>query len=97
MSVAAVVVSGVFEVITVGGVVSAVVAGFAELVAAQFSCWRRFFAAFFEIPEMVSMATKNGKPQCSETEGENGCVQRTVCRGLCAGDCVQRSVCRGQR
>jgi hypothetical protein len=30
---------------------------------------------------MVSMATKNGKPQCSETKAENDCVQWTVCRG----------------
>ena len=91
MSVAAVVVLGAFRVITAGGVVSAVVAGFAELVAVRFSRWRHFFAAFFEIPEMVSMATKNGKPQCSETEAENGCVQGTVCRGLCAEQCMQRT------
>jgi len=71
--------------------VSAIVAGTAELVAARFSRWRRFFAAFFEIPEMVSMATKNGKPQCSETKAESDCVQRTVCSGLCAGDCMQRT------
>ena len=59
MSVAVVVVSGTFGVMTVGGVVSEVVAGFAELIAAQFYHWWRFFAAFFEIPA-VSMVTKNG-------------------------------------
>jgi hypothetical protein len=88
-SVAAVVVSDTFGVMTAGGLVSAIVAGAAELVVARFSCWRHFFAAFFEIPDIVSMVTKNGKPpQCSETKAENDCVQRTVCRGLCAEDWV---------
>ena len=56
MSVAAVVASDVFRVMVAGVLVSAIIAGVAEL--ARFSRWRCFFAAFLEIPVMVSMVTK---------------------------------------
>ena len=54
------VIAGVFREIIAGGFVSGVVAGVCELVAARFSRWRRFFAAFFDIV-VVSMVTKKGK------------------------------------
>jgi hypothetical protein len=77
----AVAVSDAFGVMIAGELVSAIVAGAAELVAVRFSHWQRFFAAFLEIPGIVSMVTKNGKPQRLR-------LKVTVCRGLCAGDCV---------
>jgi hypothetical protein len=49
-----------FGAMIVGGMMSAMVTGVAELAAARFSRWRRFFAAFFEIV-VVSMVTKKGK------------------------------------
>jgi hypothetical protein len=51
-------VSDVFGATIAGGIVSATVAGVAELAAARFSRWRRFFAAFLDVG--VSMVTKNG-------------------------------------
>ncbi len=38
--------------------------------AARFSRWRRFFAAFLEVVVIVAMVTKNGKcnARCSRTE-----------------------------
>ena len=44
----------------VGRPVSAVVAGVYELVVAQFLHWWHFFAAFLEIPVMVSIITEKG-------------------------------------
>jgi len=63
-----VVASDVFGAMIAGVLVSAIIAGVAEL--ARFSRWRRFFAAFFEIPEMVSMVTKigNSGARCLRTE-----------------------------
>jgi hypothetical protein len=69
----AVVASEVFGTMIAGGLVSGVVAGVCELVAARFSRWRRFFAAFFDIV-VVSMVTKKGRScvQCLQTKGLGG-------------------------
>ena len=69
-----------FRAMIVGGVMSAIITGVAELAAAQFSRWRRFFAAFFEIV-VVSMVTKKGKScgQCLQTKGLGGqCLDRVL-------------------
>ena len=63
------VIAGAFGEIIAGGFVSGVVAGVCELVAARFSCWRCFFAAFFEVV-VVSMVTKKGKKLCAMLANE---------------------------
>jgi hypothetical protein len=61
-----------FGAIITGGFASAIVAGVVKLAAVWFARWRFFFAAFLEIPVMVSMVTKKGKRRCSTfAKGEN--------------------------
>ena len=52
--VVAVIVSDTFVVMAAGGLVSAIVAGVAELAAVRFSHWRHFFAAFLEVVVVVT-------------------------------------------
>ena len=69
-----------FGAMIVGGVMSAMITGVAELAAVQFLHWQHFFAAFSEIV-LVSMVTKKGKNcgQCLQTKGLTGqCLDRVL-------------------